>query len=61
MFVVKNPCRVREEYETLSTNAIPKYSVATELPPSLKKGRVMPITGSKRRFIPKLIRDWNPI
>ena len=52
---------VRSENETLSTKPIPKYRVATELPPSLKKGRVMPITGNRRRFMPRLIKDWKPI
>ena len=33
----------------------------TELPPELKKGRVMPRTGSSRTVIPMLITDWKPI
>lgn len=38
-----------------------QIQVATELPPALKKGRVIPITGTSRRVIPILIMDWNPI
>lgn len=58
---IRPPWRaVRCEKETLSTRPMPRYRVATELPPALKNGRVMPITGSSRRFIPRLMMDWEP-
>ena len=43
------------ENQTLSTSPMPRYSVALELPPALKKGSVMPMTGSRRVAMPMLM------